>query len=295
NSAIGLWAVDLIARRSVRGDKRMIVLLLLMLLPAYQFHAERFNANAVLIATWPLATYCFLRSFETREGRWALAAGGAAALAMLGKYYSVFLLLGFGVAAILHPERRAYFGSLAPWLSIAAGLLALTPHLHWLATTGAPPFSYALAAHAGKPVASALAEALLFIPGLGLALVLPAIAWVLIAGERLKRFSRDFRNMNPLLWLLFLMSIATIVLPALTSLALRTDMPPIWGLQGLFLFVILIVCGASYTIERSSTVNLTAAVTGIAVFTAVVVAPLHAVIRNFHPLHEGRNFYHLAA
>jgi 4-amino-4-deoxy-L-arabinose transferase-like glycosyltransferase len=295
NSAIGLWAVDLIARRFVRGDKRVVVLLLLMLLPTYQFHAERFNANAVLLATWPLATYCFLRSFETREGRWALAAGGAAALAMLGKYYSVFLLLGFGVAAILHPARRAYFGSLAPWLSIAAGLLALTPHLHWLATTGAPPFSYALAAHAGKPVASALAEALLFIPGLGLALVLPAIAWVLIAGERLKRFSRDFRNMNPLLWLLFLISIATIVLPALTSLALRTDMPPIWGLQGLFLFVILIVCGASYTIERSSTVNLTAAVTGIAVFTAVVVAPLHAVIRNFHPLHEGRNFYHLAA
>jgi hypothetical protein len=27
-----------------------------------QFHAQRFNANAVLLATWPLATYCFLRS-----------------------------------------------------------------------------------------------------------------------------------------------------------------------------------------------------------------------------------------
>jgi 4-amino-4-deoxy-L-arabinose transferase-like glycosyltransferase len=295
NSAIGLWMVDLISRRFVRGDKRMIVLLLLMLLPTYQFHAQRFNANAVLLATWPLATYCFLRSFGTRTPRWAVAAGAAAALAMLGKYYSVFLLASFGVAAILHPERRAYFGSIAPWLSIATGLAVLTPHLHWLATTGAQPFDYALAMHAGKKFAASLVNALLFVPGLALALVLPAIAWVLIVGERLKRFSRDFSNMDPRLWLLFLVSIGTIVFPALTSLALQTDMPPIWGLQGLFLFVILIVCGASYTIERNSCINLMAVVIGLATFSAVVVAPVHAIIRNFHPLSEGRNFYRLAA
>src|SRR6266403_131308 len=88
NAAFALWTVDLISRRFVKVDKRVIVLLLLMLLPIYQFHAQRFNANAVLLATWPLATYCFLRSFENREIRWAIAAG---ALAMLGKYYSVFL------------------------------------------------------------------------------------------------------------------------------------------------------------------------------------------------------------
>ena len=29
--------------------------------------------SATLLATWPLATYCFLRSFETREARWAVA------------------------------------------------------------------------------------------------------------------------------------------------------------------------------------------------------------------------------
>ena len=43
NSAIALCSVDLISRRFVRGDKRMIVLLLLMLTPVYQFHAQRFN------------------------------------------------------------------------------------------------------------------------------------------------------------------------------------------------------------------------------------------------------------
>jgi 4-amino-4-deoxy-L-arabinose transferase-like glycosyltransferase len=295
NSAIALWMIDLIARRFVRGDKRMIVLLLLMLTPTYQFHAERFNANAILLATWPLATYGFLRSFETRKLGWAIAAGAAAALAMLGKYYSVFLLASFGVAAILHPQRRAYFGSIAPWASIAAGLAALAPHLHWLAVTGAPPFAYALEMHAGKAFSAALADALLFIPGMALALLLPMMAWVLIAGRRLKRLPQDFRNLNPQLWLLFLVSIGTIVFPAVTSLALQTDMPPIWGLQGLFLVIILIVCGAGYAIERASSETLAASIIGISVAAAAVAAPLHAIYRNFHPLHEGRNFYRLAA
>ena len=63
-----------------------------------------------------------------------LIAGAAAALAVLGKYYSVFLVGGFAFAAIVHPGRRIYFGSLAPWISTAAGLVVLAPHLHWLVT-----------------------------------------------------------------------------------------------------------------------------------------------------------------
>src|SRR6266404_7308329 len=177
NSALALWAVDLISRRFVAGDKRMIVLLMLMLLPVYQFHAQRFNANAVLLAVWPIATYCFLRSFETREIRWAIAAGAAGALAMLGKYYSVFLVGGFAFAAIFHPQRRAYFSSWAPWVSIAAGFAALAPHLHWLLISGAPPFAYALARHAGKAFAPSVIESALFVLGLALVLALPAAIW----------------------------------------------------------------------------------------------------------------------
>jgi len=295
NSAIALWAVDLITRRFARGDKRIVVLLLLMLLPAYQFHAQRFNANAVLLAAWPIATYCFLRSFETREIGWAIAAGATAALAMLGKYYSAFLIVSFLFAAICHPKRRAYFGSPAPWVSTVTGLVALVPHLHWLATTGAKPFAYALARHTGKALSPSLVEALLFILGVALVLALPTATWVLIAGNRLKRFSQDFRAMNAGLLLLFLVSVGTIVFPAITSIGLGSDMPPIWALQGLFLFPILIVCGASYPIERFYSVNLAVLVIGIAVIAVVVVAPVHALYRNINPLHEGRNFYQLSA
>jgi 4-amino-4-deoxy-L-arabinose transferase-like glycosyltransferase len=295
NSAIALWAVDLITRRFASGDKRIIVLLLLMLLPVYQFHAQRFNANTVLLATWPIATYCFLRSFETRAIGWAIAAGVTGALAMLGKYYSVFLIVSFLFAAICHPQRRAYFASSAPWVSTMMGLIALVPHMHWLATTGAKPFAYALALHAGKAFALSLVEASLFLLGVALVLVLPATTWVLIAGHRLERFVRDFRAMSGGLLLLFLVGVGTIIFPAIISVGLGTDMPPIWALQGLFLFAIPIVCSTSYPIERFYSVNLAICALGIALLAAVAVAPVHALYRNFHPLHQGRNFYAQAA
>jgi hypothetical protein len=295
NSAIALWVVDLITRRFSSVDKRLLVLLLLMLTPTYQFHAERFNANAVLLATWPLATYCFLRSFEQRDIGWAVAAGLAAALAMLGKYYSVFLIVSFALAAICHPQRRAYFGSKAPWIATATGLVALTPHLYWLVTTGAQPFAYALEQHAGKPLDATLTQAVLFVLGAAMILAAPAGAWALLAGKRLQNFARDFRAMNSGLLLLFFVSIGTIVLPPITAIVLGTDMMPIWSLQGLFLFVILIVCGARYQIERYRIAAMAAFVIVVASVTALVAAPLHALYRNSHPLHEGRNFYRLAA
>ena len=295
NSALALWITDLITRRFVRGDKRLITLLLLMLLPIYQFHAQRFNANAVLLATWPLATYCFLRSFETRTLEWAIAAGASAALAMLGKYFSVFLIGSCAVAAICHPQRRAYFASLAPWVSTLVGLLILAPHVYWLATTGAKPFAYALSKHAGKDFVPSLGDAVGFLLGAGLVVLLPAATWVLMAGDRMKRFCADFHSMNPGLLLLFMIGLGTMFLPAITSIVVGTDMPPVWSVQGLFLFVILLVCGASYQIERGLSLNLAAGVIAFSIAAAFVVAPIHAVYRNFHPLSEGRNFYQASA
>ncbi|MHC2338717.1 glycosyltransferase family 39 protein [Bradyrhizobium sp. USDA 4454] len=295
NAAVALCAVDLISRRFVRGEKRVIVLLLAMLLPVYQFHAQRFNANTVLLAAWPLATYCFLRAFEApRQPGWAIAAGVACAFAMLGKYYSMFLIASFVFAAVLHPGRRRYLLSASPWISTLAGMLALGPHLHWLATTGATTFDYALA-HAGADRVGALWEVSYFIMGLIAAISIAAVTWVFIAGRRLLRLPADFRAMNGGLRLLLLVAIGTILFPAIVSLAVGTDLPSLWAVQGLFLFIVLIVCATRYPIERFYTVNLTVMVAGFAILAAVVGAPLHALYRNVYGYGEGRGFYHAVA
>ncbi|WP_347337590.1 glycosyltransferase family 39 protein [Bradyrhizobium sacchari] len=294
NAGLALFFVDLISRQFVTGHKRVLVLLLLMLTPAYQFHAQRFNANAVLLATWPLATYCFLRAFETRAALWAAAAGSTTALAMIGKYYSIFLVASFVFAALAHPGRRAYFSSASPWISVVVGLAALSPHLYWLATTGASTFTYALA-HANGNVVSSLGEVRNFLLGLAAAMSVSAVCWALIAGTRLKQFPADFAAMSPGLRLLFFIAIGTIALPVLTSLAMGTDLPSLWALQGLFLVVVLVVCGARYPIERFHTVNVTVIVAIVALAAVLVAAPIHAIYRNKHGYEEGRNFYAQAA
>ncbi|MBR0845998.1 glycosyltransferase family 39 protein [Bradyrhizobium liaoningense] len=294
NAGLALFCVDLVSRQFVTGHKRILVLLLLMLTPAYQFHAQRFNANSVLLATWPLATWCFLRAFETRRAVWAVAVGGTTALAMVGKYYSVFLVASFTFAALAHPARGAYFRSASPWISVVTGLLALSPHIYWLATTGASTFTYAMN-HANGDVATSLGDVRNFLLGLAAAMGVSAVLWLLIAGTRLKQMPADFAAMSPGLRLLFYIAVGTITLPVLTSLAMGTDLPSLWALQGLFLFVVLVVCGTGYPIERFHTVNLTVMVAGVAMTAVLVAAPIHAVYRNTHGYEEGRNFYAQAA
>ncbi|GLH81622.1 membrane protein [Bradyrhizobium sp. SSBR45G] len=291
NAAVGLWAIDRITRRFAHGDKRIVVLLLLMLLPIYQLHAQRFNANAVLLSSWPLATWCFLRSFETRQFGWAIAAGLTAALAMLGKYYSIFLIAGFAIAALCHSERRAYFTSWAPWIAAVSGLVALVPHLYWLATTGAQPFSHAIQHHVGKTTGAALVEGGGFLLAMAGIAGIPGLIWLAMTRPRPGRVLNDALSLDSGLQLLAMIGIGTVTLPAWVSAIFGTDMPPLWGLQGVFLFVIVTVCGASYQAPRALTVNLAASAIGIAAFAAIVVAPLHALYRNYVPLSEGRNFY----
>ena len=265
-----------------------------MLTPVYQFHAQRFNANAVLLSIWPVATYCFLRSFQTRTVLWAIAAGVAAALAMLGKYYSIFLLASFASAAAVHHLRRAYFGSLAPWISTLAEVLVLAPHVFWLFKASAPTFDYAMS-HARADHLAALHDASNFLLGLIAALSISAITWGLVAGRRLSRALSDFSRMDEGLKLVLLIGAGTLLFPILTCLIVGTDMPSLWGLQGLFLFVVPVVASTRYTIERFYTVNILVLASAIALVAAGIAAPIHAAYRNNVGFEEGRNFYRQAA
>ena len=294
NAAVGLWAVDLISRRFASGNKRIVILLLLMLLPTYHFHAQRFNANAVLVSLWPIAAYCFLRSFETRAALWALLAGLAAALAMLGKYYSIFLLGGFVVAAALHPGRRAYFLSLAPWLSAASGTAFLAPHIHWLATHNYAPFTYATSLHTGFGLLESVNEAGKFLLGNLYTIALPALAWTIMIRPHTRRCLADLAAIRDGRLLLLLIFLASTGLAAAVTIGLRTSMPALWNWQGLFLLIVPTVSAATFPIGRSRVYRL---MTSVAAIFAVIAAsaPLHAIYRNAYGYSERRNSYRGAA
>jgi len=155
-AAVALWIAWRLAGDYLDGEKRTLALPLLMLVPFFNFQALKFNANTVLLPLWGATALCFLRSFERRSAGWAALAGLCAAGSMLGKYWSIFLLAGLGLAAVLDSRRLAYFGSAAPWITIAVGALALAPHLAWLVANDFLPFNYATAVHSGSRAAAAM-------------------------------------------------------------------------------------------------------------------------------------------
>src|SRR5215467_3537403 len=99
---------------------------------------------------------------------------------MLGKYYSIYLVAAFVLAALSHPARLAYLRSASPFISVAVGLLVLAPHLYWLTTAAFAPFDYVYVAHGGASRAEVLLSAATYLLG-GLGYVaLPVAVYALI-------------------------------------------------------------------------------------------------------------------
>ncbi len=136
--------------------KCLVALCLLTFVPFFNFHALKFNVNTILMPLWAVTTLSFLRSYRTRDATYAALAGVAAALCMMSKYWSIFLLAGLAVAALSDPRRGAYFRSAAPWITVAAGIAILSPHIGWLEKHDFSPIDYAMAVHGGHSVDQAI-------------------------------------------------------------------------------------------------------------------------------------------
>jgi hypothetical protein len=177
-AVVGLWIAWRLSIDYLDGDKPAVGLAMLTLVPLYNFHALKFNANTVLIPFWAATTWWFLRSFETRNLGYAALAGLAAAAAMLGKYWTVMLLAGLLITALADPRRGAYFRSAAPWVTVTFGALALAPHLVWLIVNDFPPLNYTLDSHALASRGAAVLQALNYVVG---ALAYLAVPLMLLA------------------------------------------------------------------------------------------------------------------
>lgn len=184
NSALGLYAIWLLAGLFVDGSRRLTCVLIAMLTPLYGVLALKFNANSMLLASWPLATWFFVRTIRERRVLDSIGLGVFCALALLTKYYSALLLIAFFVVAVLHPSRRAYWRSLSPYLAGATFLALIAPHVWWLIGTNALTFGYAgtkigfdLKQTLSWTAVTALAPLLFFAPATALLLGFRAERW----------------------------------------------------------------------------------------------------------------------
>ncbi|MFD2183629.1 glycosyltransferase family 39 protein, partial [Rhodoplanes azumiensis] len=290
NAALALLVVDRIAARRIAGDKRVLVLLLLLLTPFYQFHGQRFASNQTLLLAWPLAVWCFLRAFETRTLAWSAAAGAACALAMLGKYYSIYLVVSLPLAALLHPARWTYLKSPSPWVSMLAGFAVLAPHLAWLVTTGFQPFGYAYAVHGGATLGAILWKALLYLIGSLAYVALPIVVWVLIVRPSRAVIAETLWPADPGRRMLVHLLALPLLIPAVTAPFVGVELTSLWTMQAWFLLPVVLLAPRDVIVSRAAAATVAG---GVAVVTlgVLAVAPGLAVLRHWEGNKEGRAYY----
>jgi 4-amino-4-deoxy-L-arabinose transferase-like glycosyltransferase len=290
NTGFALFAVDLVARREVAGDKRILVLLLLVLTPFYCFYGQYFDSDRTLLWAWPVATLGFLRAFQTRSPAWSAFAGAAAGVALLGGYQSIFLLAGFAAAVFVHPARATYLRSRAPWIAAVAGLLVLAPHIYWLYQNGFAPLRDVVAKHTGAPFAEVVGGVASY-AGMGLAgiVVLVAFWWLMVRPDR--------AMLREIVWpsdaqgrVLLVVFAVPLVLRALVALLAGTVLTADATAPGWFLLPILLLRPTAARANRTATIRIAALVYLLAM-AALLAAPALASHHHKEGTAQGREYF----
>ena len=228
NSAVGLIGCWRLIGAFATGWTRLASFTLLLLTPFYTFLCYKYNANSIFLSIWPWTLYFLVASLNARRTGDAVWLGVLLGAAVLSKYYAVTLVLTSLAASAVHPARRAYYRSTAPY--VAAGVCAalVLPHLIWLVHAQAPPVAY-IWARTGLGLASAvryaaeLAGAVALFHGVVMLTVAAAAYPALGFGQKVWR-NKVWRDERLLLVLACSPVIATIVFGILFELKISSNM-----------------------------------------------------------------------
>jgi 4-amino-4-deoxy-L-arabinose transferase-like glycosyltransferase len=277
---VTLWIVWRLSARYLDGEKRVVGLALLTLVPFFNFHALKFNVNTILMPLWAATTLWFLRSFESRRVLDAALAGIGAAACMYGKYWSVVLLIGLGMAALADSRRAAYFRSPAPWVTIAVGGLALSPHVAWLVANDFAPFSYAVVVHGGAAsFASTLRGAFGYLAASVAYVAVPLIIVALLALPNPAALKDMAWPATPERRLVALAFWAVLIVPAIAAPLARVHLASIWSMSAWTLLPLMLLSSPLIAISRRDAVR----VASLAVlFPLVMIAAAPAIAYGVH-------------
>jgi Dolichyl-phosphate-mannose-protein mannosyltransferase len=292
-AAIALWIAWRLAGRYLAPDKRVLGLTLLTLLPFYNFHALKFNASSVLTPFWAATTWWFLLSFETRRPGWAALAGIGAGASMLGKYWSIFLLAGLGLAAMMDPRRAAYFRSPAPWVTIAAGAAVLAPHLAFTATHGFTTVGFAFTSHA-TTLANAAEGSLYFIASVVGYIAAPIVLGALATAPGAAAIRDTLWPATPQCRMVLVAFAAPLILAALTAVAARAQLDPLWSMSAMTLLPVVLFSSPLVVVSRVAAIRLLAVAI---VFPLLMVAasPVIAIVIHRQGVPNYASHYRLIA
>jgi 4-amino-4-deoxy-L-arabinose transferase-like glycosyltransferase len=288
-----LWFIWLIAARHVDGYKRVLALAFLTFSPGFNLQPLKFNSNALLVPVWAVASYLFLRAFHERTLLWGALAGVGAAAAMLTKYWSVFLVLAFVIAALAHPRRWEYLRSPAPWASIIVGVLLFAPNVVSLLDYDFQPFRYATGAH-GVPTLGVLLASLgdyfggvLYLAGGAVALALACRPGRAAIRDMLFPSEADRR-------LMLTVTAIALLAPVPLAFLMQTRLATLWTLPMWAMLPALLMSSRALGLSREAAARVLAAA-ALVPAAAILLAPAIAYAIHLQGVPNYASHYRLIA
>jgi 4-amino-4-deoxy-L-arabinose transferase-like glycosyltransferase len=148
-------------------NRALFGLAALALVPLYNLKAPELNANTAMMPFWAAALLFYLRARRSLSAADALVAGACAALAFLGKYWSVYLFAGMALAVFIGPATARFWRSPAPYVMAAAAAAVIAPHAFWyVANDGGTNYAFMRqSVMTGDSLAAALGKSAYYILG----------------------------------------------------------------------------------------------------------------------------------
>jgi Dolichyl-phosphate-mannose-protein mannosyltransferase len=283
--AVALWIAWRISRRYMSPEKCVVGIALLTLVPFYNVHALKFNANAVLTPLWAITTWWFLLSFETRRPGWAMFTGIGASAAILGKYWSLLLVAAFGLASLTDRRSDEYFRSPAPYISLAVAMILLTPHIDWVIADQFAPLTYAFEAHPASYLTAA-ESAISFIASSFAYIAVPVVFSLIATRPGLAALADTLWPSEPQRRFVVVLFAAPFLFAVLVAILLKTHIEALWAISLMTLLPVVLFSSPTVSISRRAGVNALAGAISIplvllAASPVIAIAVHQAGVENF--------------
>jgi 4-amino-4-deoxy-L-arabinose transferase-like glycosyltransferase len=279
-SAVALAVSWRLLRDHLDKNRALVGLFALMLIPLYDVKAEVLNANTVMIPVWATAPLFYLRARRGLGPIDAFLAGAFASLAMLGKYWAVFLFAGMAVASVTGPGARRFWRSPAPYLMAAGAAIVLAPHVWWMLTQSGASVEFAESVVNRMPFGAALVRSANYFLGSVAYIIGPLIFFAALRPTRaaLADTAWPAEELRRQAWILLLVPL---VLPALVNLVVPYRLTAAWTSPNWALLPIILYGSSALLIDERAAAR--AGLATLAVTLAILIAsPVVAIVRLTH-------------